>query len=480
MSATPPPLRPEERPAQEFGMCFFSAHPNPLPGVPGRGSCFLARPPLILIAVMAGLLLVATGVARAGDVIPTPEFQDHAIPISAPPTAPSVAWEWANLIALVAALSVASYSALVSRSRRELFLLTIASLLWFGFIRQGCVCPIGATQNVALALADPTYAIPVTVVALCLLPLVFTAFFGRTFCAAVCPLGAMQELVAVSKVRVPTWLDHALGLVPYIYLGVAVVFAATGTAFVICRYDPFIAMLRLSGDTHMLIFGASLLILGIFVGRPYCRYLCPYGGLLALLSKIAKWHAKIPPEHCIQCRLCEDVCPYGAIQEPTLPPAAEQRLAARRRLLLCLIGTPLLAAVGAGLGLLLTVPLSRLDPEYRLAERIRLEDAGQVEGTTDASDGFRNTGQPVATLYERAVHTQHRFRTLGVWLGAWIGLVLGVKWITLSMRRKRADYQPDRGRCVSCGRCYWYCPEEQVRLGLIKDVSEVVVIKDEG
>ncbi|MCY2988555.1 MAG: 4Fe-4S binding protein, partial [Planctomycetota bacterium] len=279
-----------------------------------------------------------------------------------------------------------------------------------------------------------------------------------------------QELVAVSKVRVPTWLDHTLGLVPYLYLGVALVFAGTGTAFVICRYDPFIAMLRLSGDTNMLIFGASLLILGIFVGRPYCRYLCPYGGLLSLLSKIAKWHAKIPPEHCIQCRLCEDSCPYGAIQEPTLPPSAEHRSAARRRLLLCLVGTPLLAAVGAGLGLLLTVPLSRLDPEYRLAERIRLEDAGRVEGTTDASDAFRNTGRPVATLYERAVHTQHRFRTLGVWLGAWIGLVLGVKWTTLAIRRKRTDYQPDRGRCVSCGRCYWYCPEEQVRLGLIKDV----------
>ncbi|MCY2989217.1 MAG: 4Fe-4S binding protein, partial [Planctomycetota bacterium] len=194
-------------------------------------------PKLTLLAATVGLLLAATGVVWAGDVIPTPEFKDHAIPISSPPVAHSVVWEWANLLVLVAALSVATYSALVSRSRRELFLLTIVSLLWFGFIRQGCVCPIGATQNVALALMDPTYAIPVTVVGIFLLPLVFTLFFGRTFCAAVCPLGALQELVAVSKVRVPTWLDHTLGLVPYLYLGVALVFAGTGTAFVICRYD---------------------------------------------------------------------------------------------------------------------------------------------------------------------------------------------------------------------------------------------------
>ena len=59
-------------------------------------------------------------------------------------------------------------------------------------------------------------------------------------------------------------------------------------------------------------------------------------------------------------------------------------------------------------------------------------------------------------------------------LAAWTGLVIGFKLVTLSIRRKRTDYQPDRSRCVSCGRCYWYCPGEQVRLGLIRDVSEVV------
>jgi NosR/NirI family transcriptional regulator, nitrous oxide reductase regulator len=420
------------------------------------------------------LLLLAAGVAGAGDLIPVPEFKDHAIPVAQPPAPSTIGGEWGNLLALLVALSLASYFALVSRSRRGLFLLTIASLLWFGFVRQGCVCPIGATQNVAYALVDRTYAIPVSIVALFSLPLVFTLFFGRTFCAAVCPLGAMQELVAVGKTRVPSWLDHALGLVPYIYLGVALVFACTGTAFLICRYDPFIAMMRRTGDRGMLIFGASLLTLGIFVGRPYCRYLCPYGGLLALLSKLAKWHARIPPENCIRCRLCEDVCPYGAIQEPTLPQTADQRPAARRRVLLLLLGTPVLVAAGAVLGLGLAIPLSRLDPEYRLAERIRLEDAGRVSGTTDASEAFRNTGQPFAKLYAQAKDTANRYRRLGVWLGAWIGLVVGVKLLALAIHRKRTDYQPDQGRCVSCGRCYWYCPEEQVRLGLIQDVSQVV------
>jgi ferredoxin len=318
------------------------------------------------------------------------------------------------------------------------------------------------------------------VVLLFVLPLVFTLFFGRTFCAAVCPLGAIQEVVAVRSVRVPSWLDHALGLIPHVYLGAAVIFAASGTAFVICRYDPFVAMFRLNGDVNMLVFGACLLFLGLFVGRPYCRYLCPYGAILGVLSKVAKWHAKIPPEECIQCRLCEDSCPYGAIQEPAPPLAPQAKPAARRRLAGMLLLTPVLIAAGIGLGMLLAVPLSRLDPQVRLAERIRLEETGQVVGTIDASEAFRGTGRPIRELYELALERRTRFRTLGAWLGAWTGLVIGVKLVTLSIRRKRTDYQPDRSRCVSCGRCYWYCPGEQVRLGLIRDVSEVVPLTAVG
>lgn len=433
------------------------------------------RTPWRPVAVAAGgLLLAAIGVAGAGDLIPTPEFSRHEIPIAVPPAPGETAGDWLNVGVLVLALTLASYFALVTRSRRYLFLLTIASVVWFGFVRQGCVCPIGATQNVALALADARYAIPATVLAIFLLPLVFTLFCGRTFCAAVCPLGAMQELVAFGRVRVPSWLDHALGLIPYAYLGVAVILAATDTAFLICRYDPFVALMRLSGDAPMLIFGACMLALGVFVGRPYCRYLCPYGGLLALLSKIARRHAKIPPEDCIRCRLCEDSCPYGAIEGPTVPPAPDQLPAARRRLLAALIGTPVLVAVSAVLGSWLAIPLARVDPDFRLAERVGLEDTQQVTGTTDASDAFRNTGRPVEELYDQAFLVQARFRSLGMALGGWVGLVIGLKLIALSLHRRRTDYQPDRGRCVSCGRCYWYCPSEQVRLGLIKNVSEVV------
>jgi outer membrane protein assembly factor BamB/ferredoxin len=183
---------------------------------------------------------------------------------------------------------------------------------------------------------------------------------------------------------------------------------------------------------------------------------------------VSKWHARVTPDECIQCRLCEDACPYGAIDPPTVDQPVETRPAARRRLGLLLALLPVLVIGGGMLGRQLAVPLSRLDPTVALAERVRSENLGLIDGTTDASDAFRNTGRPLADLYAAALAQRHKLALAGMALGAWIGLVVGVKLIHLSIRRRRADYDPNPANCVSCGRCFWYCPQEQARLGLIE------------
>jgi len=417
---------------------------------------------LRVLTIIALLSLPAFG-ALASERFPPPDFTSHTLPTTDVPSPWPELFEYLDLAALTIGLALASYLAIVRRSRRGLFLLTIASLAWLGFWRGGCICPIGAIQNVTLALFDSAYTLPWTVAAVFALPLVFTLFFGRTFCAALCPLGAMQELVALRPIRIPTWLDHTLGLLAYIYLGAGVIFAATGAGFVICRYDPFVGFFRHSASANMLVLGGCFLVGGIFIGRPYCRYLCPYGAILGLLSKVSKWHVKIPPDQCIQCRLCEEACPYGAIQEPTVALPTPQRRRGRWRLAAALTACPLLVVLGVVLGQRLEIPLSQMHSTFRLAERVYLEKSGKIEGTTDASDAFRNTGQADDDLYREAFSLSGKFRRVGGWFGGWVGLVIGLKLIHLVIRRRRADYQPDRAACVSCGRCFWYCPSEQTQ-----------------
>ncbi|NQT39950.1 MAG: 4Fe-4S binding protein [Planctomycetes bacterium] len=433
----------------------------------------MRRVPLALLVLV--ILAVGIGTACAEELIPTPEFTDHEIPTATHPEPRRSDWpEILDVGVLLIALILASAAALAWRSRRGLFVLTLVSLAWFGFWREGCICSIGAIGNVALAIGDPGYVVPVGVIAFFSLPLLFALFFGRTFCAAVCPLGAIQELVAVRPVQIPRWLEHTLGLLAYVYLGAAVALAATGTALVICRYDPFVAFFRLSGSVEMLIFGAGFLLLGVFIGRPYCRFLCPYGALLGLASKVSRRHVTIPPDECIKCRMCEDACPYGAIVQPTVEYPADRRRAGRRRLALLLIALPGLIAGCAWLGGMLDVPLSRLDPIVVLADRVRAEDLGEVDGTTDASEAFHQSGVSAEELYDRAKKQRAKLPAACRWLGAWVGLVIGIKLIHLSIRRRRKDYQPDRAGCVACGRCFWYCPPEQARLGLIADLSPYI------
>ncbi len=409
------------------------------------------------IAVLLWLAF-AGGPAAAIERFPPPDFTDHELPATVVPD-PAATWlEYAALVGLAAALALAAYLAIASRSRRGLLALAVVSLAVFGFWRGGCICPIGAVQNVALAVADGNYLIPFVVVGFFLLPLVAALFFGRVFCASVCPLGAVQELVALRPVQVPRWVDAALGTLAYTYLGLAVLLAATGAGFVICRYDPFVAFFRLSGSLNMLIVGLCFVVVGLFIGRPYCRYLCPYGVLLRWCSRLSRWHVRIPPETCIQCRLCEEACPYGAIREPTAPPAAHERRRGRTRLAVLMVLAPVLVAAGWWLGRGLDVPLARLHFTVRLAERLHQEEAGEVEGTVDMTDAFRNTGRSPAELYAEARHILARMRLGGSLLGGWVGLVIGGQLIAHSIRRRRVDYEPDRGACVACGRCFWYCP----------------------
>lgn len=226
-------------------------------------------------------------------------------------------WSLADMALLAVALAASAWIGLRLRSRRGLVALTLACLAYFGFYRKGCVCPIGAIQNVATALADPSYAIPVAAVVFFVLPLAVSLLFGRVFCGGVCPLGAIQDLVLLRPLTVPRRLDRALGWLRYAYLGAAVAYAVRPLAhrdYLICRFDPFVGFFRLTGPGEILMIGGGLLAVGIIIGRPYCRWLCPYGGLLAMFARFSWRGVTITPDKELDCGLCREACPFGAIE----------------------------------------------------------------------------------------------------------------------------------------------------------------------
>jgi ferredoxin len=399
---------------------------------------------------------------------PKPDFQsDYIRPDLLTPTPRATALEYIDIFVLLAVLSLATYIAHKQRSRRNIFLLMVFSLAYFGFFRKGCVCSVGAVQNVSLALFNSAYAIPISVIIFFALPLILALFYGRIFCAAVCPLGAVQDAVVLKPTKVPGWLDHALGLLPYIYLGLAVLLVATGAGFIICQYDPFIGFFRFGADFSMVIFGMSMLLLGTVVARPYCRFLCPYGVLLNWMSRLSKRHVRITPDECNNCRLCEESCPFGAIKkaDEEAPPVDKKKDV--KWLAAAIVLLPVIVFGSGWIGSRLDIPLSRLHPDVSLAEEILLENSGRRTEMTDKTKAFRASGKPTEELFAEARSIQVQFRKRGWILGGFIGLVLSLKLISLFIRRRQLEYDIDKGTCLSCGRCFAYCPYEQVRLGLM-------------
>lgn len=390
---------------------------------------------------------------------PKPDFESgYERPVLQTPAPRTLVLEYVDVFVLIFALSMASYFVLKKRSRKHVFILMVFSLIYFGFWRKGCVCSVGSIQNVVYTLFNPSYSIPIAAVLFFSIPLIFALFFGRTFCAAVCPLGAAQDVVILKPTRIPVWLSHVLGMIPYLYLGLAILFAATGTGFIICQYDPFVGFFRFGASFNMIVFGAFLLLLGTVVARPYCRFLCPYGVLLNWMSRFSRKHLSITPAECIQCRLCEESCPFDAILQPNQDIGKESRDKSIKRLFMLFILMPVVIIGSGWIFSLFSTPLSKSHFTVSLAEQIKLEESGRRSETTEETRTFRATGQSTAELFANARGIQRSFKIGGWILGLFLGFVFNMKLINLMLYNKVDEYLADRGSCLSCARCLDYCP----------------------
>lgn len=150
--------------------------------------------------------------------------------------------------------------------------------------------------------------------------------FGKAFCSWICPVGFISEMLGdFSKklfgknIKVWRWLDYPLRSLKYLLLGFFVwaIFFAMNTAALKAFLDsPY----NLVSDVKMyyffvdisqfaLIVILALVVLSIVVRGFWCRYLCPYGALLGVLSLVSFQKIKRNESSCIDCGKCAKVCP---------------------------------------------------------------------------------------------------------------------------------------------------------------------------
>jgi polyferredoxin len=149
-----------------------------------------------------------------------------------------------------------------------------------------------------------------------------TILFGRLYCGRVCAFGAMTQLmdrVLPSRLRVtvPRRLERRASFVKFGILGAVVIYFLVTRDIMIYRYvEPF-WMFTFQETTGLWIALGVLLLATVFVRNLYCRFLCPVGAFLGLLSHLTVFRIKRWSE-CNTCRICEKTCEWGAIRGPKI------------------------------------------------------------------------------------------------------------------------------------------------------------------
>ena len=412
----------------------------------------------IIFILFLLLLFAETG---AQNRFPKPDFESgYRYPELHYPVPNEMLWIVTDIILLVALMSFVACTVIKKRTRKPIIWVSVISVAYFGFFRKGCVCSIGAVQNVVLALFDHTYAMPFSVFLFFILPILFAFLFGRVFCAGVCPFGALQELVNIRNYRLSKAVAAVLGIIPWIYLIFAVLFAVTHSRFIICRFDPFIGIFRLGGDIELIVFGVLLLVAAIFTGRPFCRFICPYGVLLSLFSRVSVWKIKITDKPCINCDLCRNACPVDAIKPPYDNKVKESRTQGVRRILTYSVVLPLMIFAGALLMRHASSGLSRVNKDVRLYDMVVQHETEPQDVLSVDLESFYGHGGTIEDLTQKYHDIQTDFRFYSTIAGACIGLVIGLTLIGFSVKRTRKQYEIDHAACVACARCFGYCPRE--------------------
>jgi NosR/NirI family transcriptional regulator, nitrous oxide reductase regulator len=151
---------------------------------------------------------------------------------------------------------------------------------------------------------------------------VSTVLWGRLYCGRICAYGALTQLLdpivpARLRIDVPPAIERHAAKIKFFLLGAVVLYFLITSDMSIYRYvEPF-WMFTGKASTGLWVALGLLLVATVFVRNLYCRFLCPLGAALGLLSKLTVFGIKRWSE-CNSCKLCEKTCHWGAIQGPKI------------------------------------------------------------------------------------------------------------------------------------------------------------------
>lgn len=225
-----------------------------------------------------------------------------------------------DLIVLTAFLVLALIS-FHRRSRPLKYVTLVAAVLYLGFAKSQLISITNIFSVLDWNLPAVTYNLAFYLLAG--FTIVSTILWGRLYCGRICAFGALTQLMDAIlpnrwRVDVPKAIETRAAWIKYGLLGSTVAYFLITRDMMVYRYvEPFWMFGRLETAPLLWIGLGVLLVATVFVRNLYCRFLCPVGATLGLMSYLTVFRIKRWSE-CSTCKICQKACEWGAIDGPRI------------------------------------------------------------------------------------------------------------------------------------------------------------------